>query len=325
MGVVSSRFVRRTVSDNLASFYSRFGCKDGSRFRLADLDDILRMPRKVQACAMKESYGRFSDELSIANLAIVCLALLSASTYDQEAEEELFPRDWLSPTGSPNANFVLECMLRQLTNSALATVQLLERGLDVQARALVRITEELSHQILCLIGIQEDFRYYVSAKDEFQAKQVWHKLFAQGRLQKKLLALERRMGLPEDIALRIRDQRTRDVAFYSQAVHHSYLSVILGSHSWDYDREVYVPGLFGGPTLASEATTDHIAFVLFYFLLGFFRILAHIHDIRPRNPDRCFWDETIALHKSVTDAYIGLRIKIEATEAPQRDDSGRYE
>lgn len=303
MPIFNNKLIRRKTSKVLLELNKTYRLKGEKAIHLSDIDDILALTHSNYSEAKNACKKHLSEKLSVISLAISCLAVLSLSVYDDDHEEELFPYDWISSDGTPNANFILQSMLIQLSNYALATVELIEKGLDTPARAVLRTTAELSYQMLCLIADREAFRSYTQATEETQSKSTWYSLFAQDRIHKRLAKIERQMGLPESLVLEMRELRMENVEFFSHAVHHSYLSVMVGSRAWDFESNTCGSGLFGGVNSASTPTVEHLLYTLYYFIIAFFGVFDKIYRIKPKNHSRDVWHSAFFLHFCVLETY----------------------
>lgn len=310
MPEIKHQGVRRHVRAELARFNKQFQVLGSERARLSDVDALLRVPRARSKEAKAACYQHLSEDLSIVNLAIACIAFMSLAAYGEGSEDELFPVDWLAPDGVPNANLVTSCMLTQLANYSLATVELVEKGLDTPARATLRCALELSLQLLVVLSDRGTFQAYARAPAEKPAKRVWYELFAQERIHRKMASLERSIGLPEELVLMMRGVRIESIEFLSEAVHHSFMATTVGSFALSYEDDgISSSGLFGGANGASIATVSHLRDALWHFTLTFFPVLARIHGIRPKNASNEFWTRAIFLQSCVNTAYLQARAR----------------
>ncbi len=300
--------IRRHVSAELARLNKQFNLSGSERARLSDVDALLRVPRIRSKEAKAASFQHLGEDLSIVNLATACIAFMSLAAYDEGSEDELFPIDWLATNGIPNANFVTRCLLGQLANYSLSAVDLVEKGLDTPARAMLRCVSELSLQILVLLGDRETFQTYAKVSDDKPPKRIWYELFAQERIHKKMAALERNLGLPEELVLIMRGVRIDNIEIFSEAVHHSYAAMAIGSFALSYEDDgPSSHGLFGGANGASQATVSHLRDTLWYFTLMFFSVLGRIHDIWPKSANSEFWTRAVFLQSCVNTVYIESR------------------
>jgi hypothetical protein len=197
-------------------------------------------------------------------------------------------------------------MLTQLANFALSSIVLLEKGLDNPARTLSRHAAELSQQILVLMHSRDDFKAYVAAQDENSAMKLWSALFGRGKLNARLAQIEQGFGFDEAMIENLVRSRRENYAFYSQAVHHSFVASTIGAYAPRFDGSSQYLGVFGGENAATRSTLRHLNFTLWYFVLGFFGILGKHYRIKPRNPKDLFWLEAFMLYFCVREGYLLL-------------------
>ncbi|HCY16090.1 MAG: hypothetical protein A2Z93_10885 [Curvibacter sp. GWA2_64_110] len=273
---------------------------------MKDIDSCLNSVELQGAVGSAATQQHLPDPLSLSRLSTACIGLLALSLHTKEEEQQLFRADWLSESKLPNPNHILQCMLTQLANFSLSASVLLERGLDNPARALCRHTMELSQQILALMYSRDDFRIYIGGHDEKSSTHIWNALFAKGKLNRRLSEIEERLGFDAEMVDHMRAHRSSNYAFYSQAVHHSYIATTVGSYSPRFDGSWHSLGVFGGENAAVETTFRSLNFTLWYFLLVFFAILDKHHRIRPRNAKELFWLEAFMLHFCVKEGYLLL-------------------
>lgn len=268
MQKLENKKYRKLAQETLSKLNKIYKNKTGKTFHLKDLDGIivfLQSHSKETEAAVRDF---LKDELSIANMGISCIGLLSLSVSPNEHPDELFPRDWLTPS-QVNPNLVLSHMLSHLANYGLSVQLLIEKGLDAQARSQLRLLIELSWLILSLTYKKDLWSSYVTAGEENESK-FWSKNLKSYQLNKILNDLEKNAGLDEDTLIILQSTRKESYATYSNVVHHSFKSVMLGSIAFSESDENLNFGLFGEVNSASKATINQLNFVLLYFTISFF-------------------------------------------------------
>jgi len=276
------------------------------KLRLSDLDDIAKFLRGHSKETEKAVKSLLRDELSISSMGISCIGLLSLSIDPSENADELFPHDWLFPS-KVNPNFVLSHMLNHLANYGLAVQVLIEKGLDAQARSQLRLLIELSWLILALVYDQELWANYV-ATDEKNEGKFWSKNLKSYQLNKKLSEIEDNIGMDEELLKILQSTRKESYAAYSNVVHHSYTSVMLGSMAFSESDGNIIFGVFGEVNNASKATVNQLNYVLWYFSLSFFSILEKVHRVSPKTPKKDFWLEAFALSFCLKEIYLFAKV-----------------
>ncbi|MGE4339343.1 MAG: hypothetical protein AB7E55_25730 [Pigmentiphaga sp.] len=305
MQKIENKKYRKLAQETLSELNKIYKNKTGKTFHLKDLDGIivfLQSHSKETEAAVRDF---LKDELSIANMGISCIGLLSLSVNPNEHPDELFPRDWLTPS-QVNPNLVLSHMLSHLANYGLSVQYLIEKGLDAQARTQLRLLIELSWLILSLIYKKDLWSSYVTAGEENESK-FWSKNLKSYQLNKILNDLEKNAGLDEDTLIILQSTRKESYATYSNVVHHSFTSVMLGSIAFSESDENLNFGLFGEVNSASKATINQLNFVLWYFIISFFSIMEKVHGFHPKTPNKDFWLEAFSLNFCLKKIYLLTR------------------
>lgn len=270
--------------------------------KISDFDALIEHINNIQNNAKKKHQEYLTDELTLANLFVLCLSTVSLSLHSNEFHEEVFPKDWLSSDPNPNPNLILSNLLLQLTNYTLAIIDLIEKGLDSPARALVRTLSELSSQTLILIYFRDDFKEYIKGKDDELSTQIWYKLFAKNKMHKKLSIIEKESEMDNEFIQYMYNFRKEEYEFFSESIHHSYVSINLGSYAWECENEENSQKcLFGGENSSVRRTLNFLNTTLFFFVVSFFKLIK-----KPRNPDKLFWLEAYTLYSSVKELYLKI-------------------
>jgi len=268
--------------------------------KISDFDALITHINNIQNNAKKKHQTYFSNELTLANLFVLCLSTVSLSLHSDEYDEEIFPKDWLSSNPYPNPNFILSNLLLQLTNYTLAIIDLVEKGLDSPAKALARTISELSSQTLILIYFRDDFKEYVKGTDDKLSTEIWYKLFAKNKIHKKLSIIEKETETDKELIEYMYNFRKEEYEFFSESIHHSYISVNLGSYAWQCGNDENAQkSLFGGENSSIKRTLSFLNTTLFFFIVNLFKIID-----KPKNPDKLFWLEAYSLYSSIKESYL---------------------
>ncbi|MDQ8037425.1 MAG: hypothetical protein REI12_08390 [Pedobacter sp.] len=306
MKKVTGKKIKKLLKSTLTELSSFYSPHFERSFLIKDLDECISHMRHEEIESIRRNTEALPDEFSLANVGTVCLSLLSLSLHEPDKPNQLFEPDWLSETSIPNPNHVLQCMLAQLTNYSAGTIDLLEKGLDNPARANCRLIHELSMQIICLLFSRDDFKKYISGREEEASTQIWHELFAKDRLNKKIANIEKELGLDDEIIRESLDGRKSNYKFYSQAIHHSYLACTIGAYSPAFGRDDGSFCLLGGENENIRSTLKYLNFSIWYFLLSFFAVLDKHHNIKPKISKNSLWMEAFMLYFCVKEGYLEI-------------------
>jgi len=270
--------------------------------KVSDIDAIISFINGQQKDGRKINTDFFNNELTLANLSTLCISMISLSLHSSESDEEIFPKNWLSEDESPNPNLILSNLFLQITNYSIAIIDLLEKGLDNPARTLVRSISELCNQTIILIYSRDDFKEYIKGKDENTSNQIWYRLFSKNKMFEKISAIEKNIGFDNELIDFFYTYRKERHQFFSESVHHSYVSVNIGAYSpkCHSDNE-NVKGLFGGENASIDPPLYYLNTTLFMFIRFYYKIAN-----KPKNPDKAFWLESVVLHQAIHPAYLDI-------------------
>ncbi len=154
-------------------------------------------------------------------------------------------REQISSDGIPNPNYVLESLLINLINHSLATIQLVENGLDSSAQILLRIVLELEWLTLVLAADKEKMISYAQDLDDRGELEVYNKHFKARKLINRLTEIEKKLDLPEEVAEELKKARSSLYSFYSKRVHNSYAAMMIGIFGTSFKDDELKYGLFG--------------------------------------------------------------------------------
>ena len=271
---------------------------------LADIDYLMQTLSNTQDESERLSLESFSNLRTITSLGLACFGLLALTVNPRLDENRLFPRDWLGSTESVNPDRVVSHLLCNLTNYAISVEILARKGFDTQARSQLRVFMELSWLSLNLISEREIFSRFVNLNEE-EEKKFWASNLKSFQLNKRLSELEELLGVDIDTLADIKQSRKNNYAFYSNIVHHSYTSIMLGALAFSDVDESTAFNVFGKVSSSSKSTLSVLNTEIWYFLLAFFAILDKKHHISPVNPKDDFWAEAFSIYKCVGDVYLG--------------------
>jgi hypothetical protein len=270
------------------------------KLTLRDFDKMCNLLGEMRREANAHTVAYHQRELSIAYLFIWALALTCLAVGPQRGRKPPVPKKWLDKSGKPDPNWILQNLLLQIVNYSLAVVRLIEDGLDIPSRCVLRALNELCCQFLVLSSDSSKLATYAKLKNPSEAKQVWYELFAKkGKLQKSLRDLESRVGLPNFLVSELSSYRDHVNTFNSQALHHSFASAVICAYAVDFDSEENLHfSLFGKASPASDATLYELNTILMYTLLMFLNVLVKLHGFKPPLKDK-LWREVFLLSTCV--------------------------
>ena len=245
--------------------------------------------KAVQRRSKSSVRRHLAEEIRLANALISILTFMVVGLHSKDRKDRLYPTDWLSPTGVPDPDEVLSLGFCQLANYAFAIVDLIEKGLDTPARALVRSVAELSQMLIVIAHDREVFQAYITEAPEGDKKK-WYELFSSKKIAKRLAFFERKLGAPEFAITETREWQKESAEFFSQAIHHSFHSVVIGALPSIPGTENASLCLLGGPNGASGATMTHLIISIQMCLGGFFRMIEDVHKFERAIPaSNSFW------------------------------------
>jgi len=236
-------------------------------------------------------------------VGVMALGMLAFAVHRKGARRTPLPRDWVSPTGRPDPNLILQNLLTQVSNHALATLYLVEAGLDNAARALLRVVHEAVWLTVAVAAEREVMIDYTRAAETEEQSATWWRRFSPKRLNPVLLETEKRLGLPEDLRAELSRSRKEAYQYYSRAVHSSYVAVMVGAYAPPLRPNGWFHfGLWGASSAASEDTLETLNWMLWYAVSLVTRVFLDIHEFRPprRSPE---WRAAILLVRCVDECF----------------------
>lgn len=311
MKKLTNKKLRALVKQNINNINKMSKKSFQKTIKVSDIDAIIAFINEKQKDGEKINSNFFNNALTLANLSTLCIAMISLSLYSSESDEEIFPKNWLSEAEIPNPNFILSNLLLQITNYSIAILDLLEKGLDNPARALVRSISELCNQTIILIDSQNDFKEYIKGNDENASNGIWYRLFSKNKMFAKISAIEKKIGHDDEFTNFYYTYRKERHQYFSESVHHSYIAVNLGAYAYKCENnDENVKNLFGGENAAIDPPLYYLNTTLFMFIMFFYKIVN-----KPKNPDKEFWLESFALYQSIEPAYLDIYYSEEGYKA----------
>lgn len=258
---------------------------------------------EAQASANEVVRDTLKAELGLATSLVSATAWFGQALYLNQADKRFFPADWVEPTCRSNPDIIMACVLCQLANYGHSVIELVSRGLDTPARALLRATADLSYAVAALAADRETFQTFVL--DTTSApKEHWYKLFSNRKLAQRIARVDQTLGLPRQWTESMKAFREGNSEFFSEAVHHSRTSLLIGAQPTVPGTDRVAFALLGGPPSGSGLTLGHLVTVLNYALTT---LIASPHERPEHEPSFTYpdcWQTGISIHGSVQSLFI---------------------
>ncbi len=217
--------------------------------------------QEAQANASEVVRSTLGVELGLSTALVSSTAWFAQALYFNQLENRFFPADWLEPNRTVNPDVIIACVLCQLANYGHSVIELVSHGLDTPARALLRATAELSYVLAALSADRETFQSFV-LDTESPPKEHWYKLFSNRKLAQRIARVDQKLGLPRQWTEFMRAFRETNSEFFSEAVHHSMMSICIGAQPTIPGTDRVAFALLGGPPSGSGTTLAHLSTVL---------------------------------------------------------------
>ena len=264
-------------------------------------DAILNMDafgRDSQKDANELANYLFPNELALCRALLASSAWLAMALYSNRGDKRLFPRDWLMENSKVNPDVMISCFFCQLTNYGHSVVELVTKGLDTPARALIRSTADLSYTLAVIVADREIFKEY-ALDDKSAPRELWYRLFSNKKISKHLAKIHCELGLPNEFTEYFRQFRDENGEFFSEAVHHSPTAIFIGAQPTIPNTDKVELALLGGSPSASKATLNYLAMSLYYGLTIFVNICTQNKNLLGEFSQQEFWDTGIELYNLV--------------------------
>lgn len=176
---------------------------------------------------------------------------------------------------NPKPHIVLSCLTTQITNHTLSVINLVKNGLDNSARTILRTMEELVYLTIYLASDISKIKVY---SDINNPKETWYKNFRLEKVNKEIVKIETRLGIPDKLIQQFKEHRSEGFEFYSQYTHNSYGAIASGTFVRSFsDEDTIHISVFGKESRNSISTLNRVNSTLFYFNLSMFKLLISDH------------------------------------------------
>lgn len=265
--------------------------------------NMLEYARQVQNEAENFVSSSLSVEVTLSRALVATSAWFSLALHANRDQKRFFPPDWLEPYREANPDVIMSCILCQFANYGYSVVELVRRGLDTPARALLRSTADLSYMLAILATDRETFREYVLDKTS-SPKEDWYKLFTKRKIAARFTKIDARMGLSMDFTNEMRRFQEENSEFFSEAVHHSPAAMLVGAMPRIPGTDRVELGLLGGIPSASTSTLRYLTSALNYGLAMFITSEELRDEFTPSFSRPDFWKTGMGLFQEVQPLFL---------------------
>lgn len=259
--------------------------------------------QEAQANASEVVRSTLGVELGLSTTLVSSTAWFAQTLYLNQSDKRFFPADWLEPTCRTNPDVIIACILCQLANYGHSVTELVSKGLDTPARALLRATADLSYALAALSADRETFQSFVLDTTS-PPKEHWYKLFSNRKLAQRIARVDQTFGLPRQWTEFMRTFRETNSEFFSEAVHHSRTSIYVGAQPTVPGTDRVAFALLGGPPSGSGTTLAHLSTVLNYGLTIFVASPCERPQHEPSFAYPECWQTGVSIHQAVQSLFL---------------------
>ncbi|HWO77803.1 MAG TPA: hypothetical protein VNM69_18205 [Bacillus sp. (in: firmicutes)] len=256
--------------------------------------------KENQEISIKNAHDKLNKDLSVSYLAIAYLGYLSVTV------DSIKP--FRTDSGwNKNSNFICSNILTQVTNFSLSIVKLVEQGLDLQAKVLLRSLFEQVNLIIIITSRKEMMNNYCEGVDDNSAFSIWSAKFRTNQIKSMISEIEYDLGLEQDRELFewLKEDRNKAYKFLSSVAHGAFYTNLLGSYSMFQDEEYMPFALFGSYTDASIYTLEQLNWLIYYLTIMLNAIQIKVHSFS--GPDQC--NETYDICKSLEQIFLNTYLR----------------
>lgn len=266
--------------------------------------NLLAYAGEVQDEAKDSILSNLSIEITLSRALVASSAWFALALHANQDHHRFFPRDWLEPRGEGNPDLIMSCILCQLANYGYSVIELVCRGLDTPARALLRSTADLSYMLAVLAADRETFREYVLDNTSLP-KDHWYKLFSGRKLATRFIKIDAKMGLPTDFTNEMRRFHEENGEFFSEAVHHSPTAMLAGAMPINPGTDRLELAVLGGTSIgASKGTFSYLTSSLNYGLTMFVASMELRDGFAPTFSLPDFWESGMTLFQETQPLFL---------------------
>lgn len=135
-----------------------------------------------------------------------------------------------------NENTIYSSFLTNISNTIFGIVDLIDNGLEYQAKILIRNLMELLFSFLVVIIDKDKRKEYFDTAKLGNSYEIWQKNFKMSKLNEALSVYEKQK-FDEDMQEELCSKRRELYKYYSSFVHNDFMSIFLGAYSIDNKDE----------------------------------------------------------------------------------------
>jgi hypothetical protein len=142
-------------------------------------------------------------------------------------------------------------------------------GLDSPARSLLRTFTETLFLCMAVLDDPDLAEQYRGAESDEAVKNFWHSVATPRNLHRRVIEIERKMGLDEPTIKEFAEWHKTEHSIFSQAVHPSFVGSVLTVLSAAKDVNTHHFGVLGGVGVDCDRVVRFAALTTWYFsILG---------------------------------------------------------
>lgn len=173
-------------------------------------------------------------------------------------------------------------------------------GFDVPAKALLRSYTESLFLSVAILFDEKLANEYQNAIDEEKIKTFWHTSASPKNLHKRLLTIEKEIGLDAEFIEKVKSWRIQEYSLLSEAAHLSYTLACMSVLTPALD-ETCKYAVFGKTSKMSLRTISYAAHITWYYSMLIQKKLFKIQDIDDGllviNPKNIFHKSILLKHE----------------------------
>jgi len=158
--------IRKIAKDILTSARRELSKESGSECYISTIDNFCKVLQEKRYENPKAIWKDFAPELSAAYLSVFSTGLMGLGLDVEDQTLPLLPADWLTPENNPDPNRLLASIFSLISNHCLSIITLVEKGLDISARPLMRSTLEMLLLICVISADREKMACYSISNDK---------------------------------------------------------------------------------------------------------------------------------------------------------------
>lgn len=148
----------------------------------------------------------------------------------------------------------------------LSIRSLVMSGFDTPARALLRTYVETLFLCIAVLHDRSLGKAYASAETDAEVKDFWHTMASPKKLHERVIAIEKKIGLDDEVIDGMTKWRREEYEILSQSSHLSFVVAALTAVSPKLgEEEVFAPAIFGQASAHSPRTIFYAAATTWYF------------------------------------------------------------